>query len=239
MKNKLLIYLLAFIIFSPNQIFAQRLLKVTVDNNGTEAILSYVSRNSFAFVSGKELAALLSANIFYNQEASKLEMKFPGYTIKLTAKNQFLIITNRTDNTTTIYQLPISTLLIGEDVFIPMKYCENYLSLAFGKKILFDNSSKNLKITNEQFLPEQFYELTDKPAEIPEVKPKDDAVKPDVRNNKSGYDVYGLMIEDKSNGTLIRLKTSKKINIPRHSINNRSEERRVGKECRSRWSPYH
>src|SRR5690606_40039890 len=24
-----------------------------------------------------------------------------------------------------------------------------------------------------------------------------------------------------------------------HSINVRSEERRVGKECRSRWSPYH
>src|SRR5437667_4012052 len=24
-----------------------------------------------------------------------------------------------------------------------------------------------------------------------------------------------------------------------HEINNRSEERRVGKECRSRWSPYH
>ena len=23
------------------------------------------------------------------------------------------------------------------------------------------------------------------------------------------------------------------------SIRNRSEERRVGKECRSRWSPYH
>ena len=22
-------------------------------------------------------------------------------------------------------------------------------------------------------------------------------------------------------------------------LNNRSEERRVGKECRSRWSPYH
>ena len=24
-----------------------------------------------------------------------------------------------------------------------------------------------------------------------------------------------------------------------HHIPNRSEERRVGKECRSRWSPYH
>src|SRR2546429_6789017 len=25
----------------------------------------------------------------------------------------------------------------------------------------------------------------------------------------------------------------------RHHVRNRSEERRVGKECRSRWSPYH
>ena len=24
-----------------------------------------------------------------------------------------------------------------------------------------------------------------------------------------------------------------------HNLKNRSEERRVGKECRSRWSPYH
>ena len=27
--------------------------------------------------------------------------------------------------------------------------------------------------------------------------------------------------------------------IPSEKINGRSEERRVGKECRSRWSPYH
>ena len=27
--------------------------------------------------------------------------------------------------------------------------------------------------------------------------------------------------------------------FPFHSIAMRSEERRVGKECRSRWSPYH
>ena len=29
------------------------------------------------------------------------------------------------------------------------------------------------------------------------------------------------------------------VNIPRGLIEMRSEERRVGKECRSRWSPYH
>ena len=29
------------------------------------------------------------------------------------------------------------------------------------------------------------------------------------------------------------------LNIPTDEIAGRSEERRVGKECRSRWSPYH
>ena len=29
------------------------------------------------------------------------------------------------------------------------------------------------------------------------------------------------------------------INVEIAEVNRRSEERRVGKECRSRWSPYH
>ena len=54
-----------------------------------------------------------------------------------------------------------------------------------------------------------------------------------------------------SNAAIIILKTTPLINNPKNlsqeiiskeqSNNNtvRSEERRVGKECRSRWSPYH
>ena len=32
---------------------------------------------------------------------------------------------------------------------------------------------------------------------------------------------------------------AKGVNMPEGSVRSRSEERRVGKECRSRWSPYH
>ena len=32
---------------------------------------------------------------------------------------------------------------------------------------------------------------------------------------------------------------NKRYSYIKTDINNRSEERRVGKECRSRWSPYH
>src|SRR5260221_8725754 len=30
-----------------------------------------------------------------------------------------------------------------------------------------------------------------------------------------------------------------RLEAERHAVDSRSEERRVGKECRSRWSPYH
>src|SRR3989441_2155804 len=40
-----------------------------------------------------------------------------------------------------------------------------------------------------------------------------------------------------ANETLNRLQHTPKLTIA--ALNGRSEERRVGKECRSRWSPYH
>ena len=47
-----------------------------------------------------------------------------------------------------------------------------------------------------------------------------------LRNNFLGYSVAEI------------IKASGK-NVKKVQIINRSEERRVGKECRSRWSPYH
>ena len=46
---------------------------------------------------------------------------------------------------------------------------------------------------------------------------------------------------DRVLGWLLAMKDSAGYQISRldHSLQARSEERRVGKECRSRWSPYH
>jgi N-acetylmuramoyl-L-alanine amidase len=222
MRSNLLRNILVLFVVLTSASFAQRLLKLSVDNKGSESTLSYISRNGSAFVSGKEIASLLNANTFYNPEAAKLEIKFPDYTIKLTAKNQFVILTRRSDNTTSIYQLPVSTLLIGEDVFLPMTYCENYFSLAYGKKISFDNPSKSLTISGESFSPEQFYVKIEKQIEAEVIKSPEVDKKPADKSVTSKYDVYQLSIEDKSNGTLIRLKTSRKLPIPRHSINNKT-----------------
>ena len=49
------------------------------------------------------------------------------------------------------------------------------------------------------------------------------------------YYVY----ERHDNGVVYNYKTDKVWKQVDNPLKNRSEERRVGKECRSRWSPYH
>ena len=49
-----------------------------------------------------------------------------------------------------------------------------------------------------------------------------------ISAKKSGVDSVLILERDKELGGILN-----------QCIHNRSEERRVGKECRSRWSPYH
>ena len=59
--------------------------------------------------------------------------------------------------------------------------------------------------------------------------------------NKTRATKYGF--ENMKHGTYIDIPANDPNSIPRRSggcaAGSRSEERRVGKECRSRWSPYH
>src|SRR2546430_3544424 len=45
-------------------------------------------------------------------------------------------------------------------------------------------------------------------------------------------------IVGRSDGRVVRIRRAKVVKVER-CADARSEERRVGKECRSRWSPYH
>src|SRR2546428_11190170 len=49
----------------------------------------------------------------------------------------------------------------------------------------------------------------------------------------------GLVITNLINTTIIAIKIGIGLQYSRQDLMRRSEERRVGKECRSRWSPYH
>lgn len=197
--------ILIFLLFLTASVNAQRLLKITVQKGGETEHLSYVNRRGTAYISSKELANILSGNYYYNSDAQKVELKFEDYRLKVTAKNQFVILLPRDTNEKKVYQLPISTMLIHNDVFIPLVYMEKYINLAYGKKLIFDDAAKNIVVTGKN---------VDTYAEFKETKPPEDTKTPSKKTDKkvdSKYDIYGMSIEEKTNGTLIRVNSQRKV----------------------------
>ncbi|MFA3784063.1 N-acetylmuramoyl-L-alanine amidase [Melioribacteraceae bacterium 4301-Me] len=191
---------------------AQRLLKITVNNNGKSSYLTYILRNRISYVPSKEIAELLSGGYYYNSDAAKSEIKFANYKIKFTARSQYIIITPQ-NNKPTIIQLPLSALLINNDVFLPLLYCTEYLGLASGHKLIFNEKAKDLIISNEPLDNESLSLFEESILDTVSKKEKI----PNEINSK--YDIYDIKLEEKINGTLIRLKTSRKISLPSYSIN--------------------
>jgi len=126
-----------------------------VDNNGSPATLSFVVREGVTFVSLKEMSALLNAGIYINQESKKIELKFTDYRIKFTGRNQYVVVSGRAIDSQdeALFQLPISTMIIGDDIFVPLAYSIDYFSLGYSKELIFNESAKQLNITSKKYNP--------------------------------------------------------------------------------------
>ena len=61
------------------------------------------------------------------------------------------------------------------------------------------------------------------------------------RFSKESLQIIKKYLEENNNKSIVgaRMRGIKKSTILIKHVAERSEERRVGKECRSRWSPYH
>ncbi|MEN8191390.1 MAG: N-acetylmuramoyl-L-alanine amidase [Bacteroidota bacterium] len=190
--------------------FGQRLLNVSVSNNGKNGNISSIIRNGMTYVSAKDLSKILSGNYYYNPSAAKVEMKFDNFNLKVTAKNQFIVLTDKNKDINLVFQIPISTLLLNNDVFIPIDYTLKYIEIAYQKKIKYNRKTKDLIVTND---PSDIF------AQLKSTKPTEIMVeKKPAAERVSDFDIYGMEITEMANGTLIRLKTSRQINKYSSSI---------------------
>jgi N-acetylmuramoyl-L-alanine amidase len=206
----LIILLLGFFI----NLQAQTRLKISVNVGGkTERVSFFIQRGNI-FVSSKELGEVLTGNFYYNEEAGKLEIKYTNYNLKITANNRFVVLTSRSTNQQQIFQAPVSGIKRENDIFIPLESYVKYLSLAGESEVIFDNGRKHLMVTDKKLLVQDVFE---KPAPI-NLDPSNYSNSV-AENKNSAFDVYGLSIEEKSNGTLIRVKSNKKIIRYSSSIN--------------------
>ncbi|MBN1300782.1 MAG: N-acetylmuramoyl-L-alanine amidase [Melioribacteraceae bacterium] len=182
----------------------QRMLKLSVESKGETKYLSYINRNGITYTSTREWAELLDGSYYYSKQTGKIELKFENHVLKVTGRNQFVIVAARDYKSQSVFQIPISTLLVSSDVLIPLEYTLKYIKLASGREILFNEKEKHIAITGKPYVPVLSDDLN-----IPVADEKKETQKVKI---DSDYDIYELVVEEKSNGTLMRLKSQKQVN---------------------------
>ncbi len=181
MRFFLITFLIAFSFLSFGQ-DGSNVLIVTKD--GMKNIPAYI-RESTVYFSLKDFADALSINYYYNEDAQKIEIKFDRYSLKASAKNPFFVLTEKSTAAQKVIQLPTSTYLINNKVFVPLKYSLNSLSSAYGKDLSFEAPNKILigKVKDESLTTE----------------------------TTGSFNINGIVLDEKVNGTLIRIKSNQRI----------------------------
>ncbi len=192
MRTKLLCIL---ILLSAVNSFAQPFGNISViTDKGIKDIPSY-KREKVVYFSIQDFADATSINYFYNKKNGKIELKFDNYLLKITSKNPYFIITERTTGSQTIYQLPTSSYVFNDRIFIPLIFSIDPIEKAWGKKLNSSEPNKIIVGNNIDVSDVKFF--ADK--EIDETLPG------------SSFNITGLIVSERANGTLITLHSNKRI----------------------------
>jgi N-acetylmuramoyl-L-alanine amidase len=202
---RVIFFAIMFVVFTqPNNAQRRTNISISIGNEFKEA--SYITKRGNIFVSARELGGVLTNNYFYNNNSAKLEIKFQNYNLKLTARSQYAVLTSRKTKEQQIFQTPVSTILIKDDIFIPLTYYTDLLSFASEAELVFDKDRKSLAATGATI------DASDVFVSPPAVNlDPENYSKSLVENKNSDFDIYGLKVEEKSNGTMIRVKSNRKV----------------------------
>jgi N-acetylmuramoyl-L-alanine amidase len=192
MRTKL--FYILFLFYAVN-IFSQPFGNITViTEKGMENIPSY-NREKTIYFSVKDFAEATAINYFYNKKNGKIELKFEDYLLKITAKNPYFVITERTTGKQQIYQLPTSSYIFDDRIYIPLLFSIDPIAKAWGKRLTFSSPDKlvvgdQTEIKDVQFFPDDQTEET---------------------YTSTSFNITGLTISERANGTLITVHSNKRI----------------------------
>ena len=189
----ILLYIL--ILLSGINIFAQPFGNISViTDKGIKDIPSY-NREKTVYFSIRDFADATSINYFYNNKNGKIELKFDDYLLKITAKNPYFVITERTTGSQTIYQLPTSSYILKDKIYIPLIFSINPIENAWGKRISYSEPNKiivgdNIGVNDVKFFVDNEIEST---------------------LSGTSFNITGLTVSERANGTLITMHSNKRI----------------------------
>ncbi len=180
--------LFIFILFY-GLINAQNFRHLSVISPGGTKYVPIYDREGTVYYAVKPLAEALSVNYSYSPSEEKVKLDFHGYQVFISSKNPFIVLKNKRQNKSRIYQLPTSTYFFQNRLYVPLKYSLDILRLASGLEMDFQSPDK----------------LTVKPGNNRTTTAYNNGTAP------AGYDISGLSVDEKANGTLVRVETNKRI----------------------------
>lgn len=190
MKNLILFYLFFTII----SVFPQTNSQLTIVTGEKSVNIPAFNKEGALYFSVQDFAEVVSANYFYNSELQKIELKFSDYNLKITAENPFYILTSKSTFSSEVYQIPTTTFITDDHIYIPVVYSIEILKKASGIDMSFE---KPARIILKDKIP------------IENIADQEDA--PDNLTGSGSGGIYDISIDERANGTLIRVKTDKRI----------------------------
>lgn len=172
---------------------AQEFYQLRVTAGGETAEVACFQRNNLPFVSAVDLARKFKINYYENEERGKVELKFPDHTLKLTAKNTFVVLTPSGESSRA-FQIPVRCLQLHNELFFPIPYLEETLERCFGGEVSYD--------------PKVI-----KPADV-------FAETTDPTPSEHANEIVNLAVEEKRNGALLRIELAKPLPGAYHVVVN-------------------
>jgi len=151
-------------------------------------------REGLIYFSVIHFAEALSLHYLFDAMNDKVEIQFDDYSFRAAIKNPFIILKNRKTETRKVIQLPTSTYFSNNNLYLPLNYILPNLREASGWQIDLLEPNKLIVRTGK----------------IPKVN--------NVPNSEIG--ITGFSVDEKANGTLVRIKSRKQIATYNNSYKN-------------------
>ncbi|MBN1396589.1 MAG: N-acetylmuramoyl-L-alanine amidase [Bacteroidetes bacterium] len=143
---------------------------------GETAVIRSLDTTDVTYISLTDFLRPLHLPGIRNDSTKKIECIISNHLVRFTARNPFVVITDRSTNTASVYQMPVQTIRRNQDYYVPASIFATIFERVIGKPLLFNPEQKTLEL----------------------------------RSLTSPYDIAGIEIERKQNGSLITILSNKK-----------------------------
>jgi len=175
------------------ELFSQQFYPLVIKNSSKEISVEAFSKNGLTYLPIETFSKELQLKFKTNSGAQRLEIVFPKYFLKIYSRNSFVVLQSRIDKSEKVLQLPVSTISVKNQHYLPLEYAKYFLEKCLGGEISYEKSAKLSEKTESEEIREN-------------------------ENPKLVANALNISVSEKANGTLVKLTVGNKVSKVTHSI---------------------